>query len=143
MKTRFVLDAWAIVALLQGEEPAALRVKELLSEAEKGSSALFMSIVNLGEIMYCVGKVNGEREAEDTLEQIRHLPLTIVPATDEAVLAAARFKIGHTVSYADAFAATTAQRLNGILVTGDAELLRLGNQIQIEELVRGEGRDQN
>lgn len=143
MKTRFVLDAWAIVALLQGEEPAALRVKQLLVEADKGTAALFMSVVNLGEVLYCVGKVRGEREAEDTLKQIRHLPVTVVPATDEAVLAAARFKIGHAVSYADAFAATTAQRLNGILATGDPELLRLGNEIQIEELVRGEGRNQN
>ena len=136
MKTRFVLDAWAIVALLQGEEPAASRVKQLLAEADKGSAALFVSVVNLGEVMYCVGKVSGEREAEDTLEQIRHLSMTIVPATDQAVLAAARFKIGHAISYADAFAATTAQRLNGILVTGDPELLRLGNEMQIEKLLR-------
>jgi len=137
MKTRFVLDTWAIVALLQGEEPAASRVKQLLAEADKGSAALFMSVMNLGEVMYCIGKVKGEREAEDTLEQIRHLPMTIVPATEEAVLAAARFKIRHAVSYADAFAVMTAQRSNGILVTGDPELLRLGSEMQIEELVRG------
>ena len=99
--------------------------------------------MDLGEIMYCVGKVSGEREAEDTLEQIRHLPVTIVPATDEAILAAARFKIGHAIFYADAFAVTTAQRLNGILVAGDPKLLRLGNERQIEELVRAEGRNQN
>ena len=31
MSERFVLDAWSILALLQAEEPAALRVKDLLS----------------------------------------------------------------------------------------------------------------
>ena len=33
MKMRFVLDAWAILALLQKEEPAASRVKELMDGA--------------------------------------------------------------------------------------------------------------
>ena len=31
---KIVLDAWAILAYLQGEEPAATRVSEVLKEAE-------------------------------------------------------------------------------------------------------------
>jgi predicted nucleic acid-binding protein len=63
-KERYVLDAWAILALLQKEEPAASRVRQLLEEAEGGSHKLFISIINLGEIIYRIGKAKGEREAQ-------------------------------------------------------------------------------
>ena len=57
MKRRFVLDAWAMLALLQMEEPAASRVKMLLEEGEAGNIKLFVSIINFGEVVYRVGKV--------------------------------------------------------------------------------------
>jgi len=136
MKPRFVLDAWAILALLQKEEPAASYVKRLFEKAEKGGIELFMSVINLGEVAYCIGKARGENEAEETLGQIRHLCLTVVPATEEAVLAAARFKMHHAISYADAFAAAAAAALNAVLVTGDPELHKLEGEIQIKDLRR-------
>jgi len=136
VKARFVLDAWAILALLQKEEPAASRVKELLEGAEEGKADLFISIINLGEVFYRIGKVKGEREAEDTLEEIRRLPLNIVPAAEEAVFAAARFKMRYAISYADAFAAATAEGLNAFLVSGDPELKQLEDRIRIEKLRR-------
>ena len=138
MRQRFVLDAWAILAFLQGEEPAASRVKQLMEEAEKGNVELFISIINLGEVTYRVGKLKGEDEAKETLDGIRRLPLTVVPATDEAVLSAARFKMHYAISYADAFAAAAAEELGAVLVTGDPELEQLGNRIQIEKLERCE-----
>lgn len=134
MKTRFVLDAWAILVLLQGEEPAASRVKQLLQEAEGGQVDLYMSIINLGEVVYRVGNVKGEKEAEATLVEMRRLALTSVAATDEAVLAAARLKMHYAISYADAFAAGAAMALDAVLVTGDAELQRLEDRIRIEKL---------
>jgi len=133
---RFVLDAWAILALLQKEEPAASRVKELLEGAEEGKADLFISIINLGEVFYRIGKVKGEREAEDTLDEIRRLPMNIVPAAEEAVFAAARFKMRYAISYADAFAAATAEDLNAVLVSGDPELKQLEDRIRIEKLRR-------
>jgi predicted nucleic acid-binding protein len=135
MKRRFVLDAWAVLALLQGEEPAASRVKQLLSDAQGEDPGLFISIINLGEVVYRVGKVKGEDEAWQTLDQIRRLPLTVVPAGEASVFAAARFKMHHAISYADAFAAATADELEATLVTGDVELEQL-NQIEIEMLER-------
>ena len=105
MKPRFVLDAWAVLALLQREEPAASRVRQLLKEAERDDLELFMSIINLGEVIYRVGKVKGEQEAMETADTIRRLSLTITQATEQAVFAAARFKMRYAISYADAFAA--------------------------------------
>jgi predicted nucleic acid-binding protein len=136
MKNRFVLDAWAILALLQKEEPAASRVKKLLEDAEKGDVELFISIINLGEVIYCVGKTKGEKEAQETLDQIRCLPLTVLSATEGTVFAAAGFKMQYAISYADAFAAAAAQDLDAILVTGDPELERLERRIHIEKLKR-------
>jgi len=136
MKRRFVLDAWAVLALLQGEEPAASRVKELLDLALKGEVHMSLSIINLGEVIYWVGKVKGENEAARTLEEIRRLPLTVVSASDEVVFAAVSFKIRHAISHADAFAAATGQQLDAVLVTGDPELLELDEIIALERLHR-------
>ncbi|MFC2045996.1 type II toxin-antitoxin system VapC family toxin [Chloroflexota bacterium] len=136
MKIRFVLDAWAVLALLQKEEPAASRVRQLLEDAEAGSVELFISIINLGEVVYRIGKTMGETEAWETLHQLRRLPLTAVPATQEAVFDAVGFKMHHAISYADAFAAATSDSLNAVLVTGDPELARIRPKLQIEELKR-------
>ena len=136
MKPRFVLDAWAVLALLQREEPAASRVKQLLKEAERDDLELFMSIINLGEVIYRVGKVKGEQEAMETADTIRRLSLTIIPATEQAVFAAARFKMCYAISYADAFAAATTKDLDAILVTGDPEPTHLERHIKIEKLER-------
>lgn len=136
MTRRYVFDAWALLALLQGEEPAAARVKQLLSAASDTNTERFVSLINLGEVIYRVGKVKGETEAEKTLAQIRRLPLTILPADEKAVFAAVKFKMQHPISYADAFAVAAAEDLAAILVTGDPELAHLKNDIQIEMLTR-------
>ena len=136
MTQAFVLDAWAILALLQAEEPAATQVRQRLEQAFEGEAQLFISIINLGEVAYRVGKVKGEDAAWETLGQLRRLPLTFLPATEEAVLEAATFKIHHAVSYADAFAVTAAQKRNAVLITGDPELLGLGQQVSIQPLSR-------
>jgi len=138
MKNQFVLDAWAILALLQKEEPAATRVRQLLEEAERGTVTLSISIINLGEVIYRVGKVKGKQAAEETLQDIRRLPLSILQASEEAVWDAVGFKMHHAISYADSFAA--AASLGAVLVTGDPELLQLAPRIrpciQIEKLER-------
>lgn len=136
MKHRFVLDAWAVLALLQGEEPAASRVKQLLNDARGEDIECFISIINLGEVLYRIGKVKGEEEAWQTLDQIRRLSVTVVPAGEGTVFAAVGFKMHHPISYADAFAAATTDELDATLVTGDLELEQLKNRIQIEMLKR-------
>jgi predicted nucleic acid-binding protein len=138
MRTRFVLDAWAILALLQGEEPAASRVKELLEQASRGRIALSISIINLGEVIYRIGKEKGEKEADATLGQLRRLPMTVLPASEEAVFAAVRFKMHYTISYADAFAAAATEALDATLVSGDPELMQLERKLAIEKLSRRE-----
>jgi predicted nucleic acid-binding protein len=131
-----VLDAWALLAYLQGEEPAASQVKAALQEAEAGRTDLFASLINIGEVFYSIGRRKGEAAAEETLEELRHLPLTIVPPTPETVLQAARLKMHYTLSYADAFAVVTTQALQGSLMTGDPEILQLKGVVSLTKLTR-------
>lgn len=122
-----VLDAWAVLALLQREEPAASHVRQLLQDAQQEKLTLFMSVINLGEVFYRVGKVNGADVAQETISEIHNLSLTVLPATNERVFAAAGLKMHYSISYADAFAAATAIELNASLATGDPELTNLPN----------------
>lgn len=133
---KLVLDAWALLAFLQREEPAASRVKEILIGADKGEHELFVSIINLGEVYYSIGKIRGEEEAGFTLEELKQLPFTTLPADQEAVFRAARLKMTYALSYADAFAAGAAQALGATLLTGDPELIHLSGLISLERLER-------
>jgi len=132
----FVLDAWALLAFLQGEEPAASRVKSLLQEARNEKVILYVSILNLGEVYYRIGKTRGQSEADALVEELQLLPLTILPASNEDVMAAAQLKIKYPISYADAFAASTTLQHGAILLTGDPELLELSGKFPLEKLQR-------
>ena len=74
---------------------------------------LFISIVNIGEVYYRVGKTRSPKEADSVLTDLYLLPMEIVSADDDTVLTAARLKMAHALSYADAFAAVTAQQKDG------------------------------
>jgi predicted nucleic acid-binding protein len=136
MSDIFALDSWALLAYLQGEEPAASRVRDVIEGAQAGTARLFISIINLGEVYYRVGKTKNAKEAESTLADLRLLPIEILSATDEIVFAAARLKMAHAISYADAFAAVTAIQKGAILLTGDPELLGMKKIISVEKLIR-------
>jgi predicted nucleic acid-binding protein len=136
MRRRYVLDAWAILALLQGEEPAASRIRELMRDSEDRHAELYLSLMNLGEVYYCVGRARGESQARETLEDVRRLPLTFIPVTEEAVLAAAGLKMRYAISYADAFAAAATEAKDAILVSGDPEFAHLAGRVPLERLER-------
>lgn len=115
----FVFDAWAVLAWLQNEQPAADRVR-LLLEASPRERPL-VNIVNLGEVFYISVKAKNWAYGEWVLANLRPR-LRILNATDELVLAAAGLKARYRISYADAFAAATAIQRGLPLLTGDPEL---------------------
>jgi len=116
-----VLDAWAIMAWLKGQEPAAGRVRRLLDAAANGGARLSMNIVNMGEVFYLSVKAKDAAYGERVLESLR-ARVAGIPASDELVWQAARLKARNAISYADAFAAATAMARGLPLVTGDPEL---------------------
>jgi ribonuclease VapC len=136
MSGQYVLDSWALLALLQSEEPAASRVRELLLEGDRQQASLLLSIVNLGEVYYRVGRRSDRAAAIDTLKDIRRLSLSIVSASDEMVLAAADFKMAYAISYANAFAVALADRTGATLVSGDPDFDQLRGRIKLEKLHR-------
>lgn len=74
--------------------------------------------------------------AQETLEELRNLGFTILSATDRRVFQAADLKRQYAISYADAFAVAAAAEQEGILVTGDPELIQLEGIIQVDALSR-------
>jgi uncharacterized protein len=135
-RTSYVLDSWALLALLNAEEPAAARVRQILRDMATNDLLVALSVINLGEIFYSVGRRQGVAAAEQAVETIRATGLQILPVDEAAVLAAARLKVLHPIAYADAFALAAAQRLGAVLVTGDPEITGLAGVVQIEPLDR-------
>ncbi|MGH9632966.1 MAG: PIN domain-containing protein [Bryobacteraceae bacterium] len=122
-----VLDAWAVMAWLKGEQPAAERVRLLLEAAGRREHRLLMNIVNLGEVFYLSAKARDIVYAERVFESLRSRVATI-SASDDLVMLAASLKSRNAISYADAFAAATALLREAPLVTGDPELRAMAAQ---------------
>lgn len=124
---RVVLDSWAVVAILRAE-PAGVRAAELIAPA-----TAVISWINLGEVVYLRTREIGEELAQT---EARALATTITAELPDEplVLAAARFKAAGGLSYADAFAAATAERHDAPLLTGDPELVALDGQLRVVNL---------
>jgi ribonuclease VapC len=116
-----VLDSWAVLRLLENAEPTATLVAELL-ERERP----FMSWINLGEVHYVLRRSHGEEAATETVRDLRQVLNVLLP-DEHLVLEAARIKADHPLAYADAFGAALAVALDGVLWTGDPELLVRGS----------------
>ncbi len=132
--TASVLDSWAMIGWLRGEEPARARVHELLDQASSGEASVCMSLINVGEVFYLIAKRHGAAPAERFLADLSMMPIQPLLPDRRLIFAAARLKSRYPISYADAFAAETARQQNAMLVTGDPELRQLSSQEPIELL---------
>jgi predicted nucleic acid-binding protein len=132
--TASVLDSWAMIAWLQGEAPARVKVRELLEQASRGETKVSMSLINAGEVFYLIAKRHGAAPAERFLADLAMMPIQALLPDRKLILAAARLKSRYPISYADAFAVETAREQNAILVSGDPELWQLSKQEPIELL---------
>lgn len=131
MIKRVVFDTWALVALLEQEEPAASRVRAYLEQAAEGEVECYLSLINLGEIYYITGRKHGKPAAAETLAALHETPVVLLPITEDEVVEAAAFKMTHPISYADAFALSASSKLQATLVTGEPELGRLNHLVDI------------
>jgi ribonuclease VapC len=62
----FSLDTFALLAYLL-DEPAAARIEKLLKDARQGKCRLYLSIINLGEILYITERRGGVEKVQDAL----------------------------------------------------------------------------
>src|SRR5712692_9260241 len=116
----FVLDSFALLAYLEGEAGKPV-VQALLDGAETGSHTVYLSLINLGEVLYIIERERGLAPAQRALAAVDQLPLKLVPASRATVLAAAHLKARYPIAYADAFAIVAARDHAATVVTGDRE----------------------
>ena len=90
-----------------------------------------MNEINVGEVFYIIAKARSLEKAEDFLHRLATLPIKPVSNTFPDVLEAARVKAQFPLSYADAFAVSTALRSQAIVITGDPEFHTVEHLVEI------------
>ena len=129
-KPGYVLDSFAVLAYLQAEL-AALKVSGLLKQAGNGDAVVFLSLINLGEILYITERKLGRDISREILQDVFTLPVQVAEATLDRVLSAAHVKASHPISYADAFTVALAQEMSATIVTGDPEFKRVESLVEV------------
>ena len=75
------------------------------------------------------------KKAENIIQKIRLLPITFISASDSLVMEAAKIKGKYPISYADAFAAETAQRLDNSSEKVNAVVVKVKEGVNVDGLI--------
>lgn len=129
----YILDSFALLAFFAGED-GGRQVESLLRDAQRGSRRVWLSLINLGEVMYITERKRSLQHAHEVLAALQQLPINLLGVDQEAVLAAAHVKAHFRLSYADAFVVAAALKFNATIVTGDPEFENLAELVQVEWL---------
>lgn len=122
------LDSWAILAWLDGEEPALSRVEALMT------SRPTVSWVNLVEVYYRVERDHGRVAADETIASLRAALAPDLPGTAR-MIEVARLKARAAIALGDCFAVATAAAHDVVLLTGDPEIIELADSpCRVEDL---------
>jgi PIN domain nuclease of toxin-antitoxin system len=122
------LDSWAILAWLDGEEPAFSRIEEVIADRP------LASWVNLVEVYHRVERDQGRDAADETLADLRAALSLDLPGTAR-MIDVARLKARMPIALGDCFAIATAAAHDLVLLTGDPEIIELSDQpCQVEDL---------
>jgi ribonuclease VapC len=129
----YVLDSYAVLAYLGGE-PGQQRIQEVLQQALDGRNKTMLTLINLGEVAYIIERTQGLVRAQEALGLIEQLPVEIIPANKDLVLAAAHIKANYPLAYADAFTVAAGLRTGGVILTGDPEFESVIDLVEVEML---------
>jgi uncharacterized protein with PIN domain len=111
------LDSWALLAWLDGDEPAATAVDEALKHERPA-----MSWINLVEIHYRTARDHGQDDADRVLDELRPRITEHLPGVS-AMRTVANLKAEHPMALADCFAVALAANEGAVLLTGDPEII--------------------
>jgi ribonuclease VapC len=136
----YILDASAILRFVE-DESGAEQVQQLFKTSLEGDIQLFISAITWGEINYMAIRAHGSANARLLVDQLKSLPVTVLPVDASVAEAAAEFKETHNLSYADAFAGALAQRTQATLVTANVKDFKplAQNVIRTQFLPAGRG----
>lgn len=120
---RRCLDSWAVLAWLDGEEPAAGVVERTIKRERPA-----MSWMNLVEVHYRTIRDHGRQDADQVLAELRPQVTESLPgiATMRAV---SSLKAAHPIALADCFAIALAAEEEAELLTGDPEIIGRADQL--------------
>ena len=135
MKESYVLDASALIDFAEGG-PGMRKVEELLQAAAREQTAIFVSVMNLGEVFYWTWQKRGEGLARIAVDSLSRLPINIVPVDLPQALKAGEIKALHNISYVDCLAAALATLNQATLVTSDRDFEKLGRRFPVAWLPR-------
>jgi predicted nucleic acid-binding protein len=125
-----VLDAYSLIAYLEGEEGKET-VMEVFRSARDSGKDLLLSVINWGEVFYITLREEGQKRADEVTHLVSTLPVQIVPADLELARQAAQFKATKKMSFADCFAAALAKLNKAELVTGDKEFKQVEGEVKV------------
>jgi ribonuclease VapC len=125
-----VLDAYSLLAYLEGEKGAEQMI-EIIKTARDQGRDLLLSAVNWGEVYYITLREAGRERAEAVAQIIETLPIRIVPVDMEVIKTAAEYKATKKMSYADCISAALAKLRKAELVTGDKDFKQVEDDIRI------------
>ncbi len=131
----YVLDANAVLDLAEAG-PGWHRVNQLLDDALKQRTEILVSVLNWGEVYYCLWQQRGEEKACQTLARLSLLPLRLVPIDLLQALKAGEIKALHNIPYVDCVAAALATLNKATLVTSDRDFEKLGRHAKILRIPR-------
>jgi PIN domain nuclease of toxin-antitoxin system len=114
------LDSWAVLAWLDGEEPALTRIEQSLADRP------VVSWVNLVEVYYRVARDQGQGAADETLADLRGALAPDLPGTAR-MIEVARLQARAPIALGDCFAVVTAAAHDLPLLTGDPEIIDLAD----------------
>ena len=128
-----MLDTSAWFALAESELGAD-EVEAHVAAAWLGLVSLHASFVSLAELQYIRTNEQGADSAQKLIAWVKQQPVHWLHSDEALCDEAAKFKAAHKVSFADAFVAATAQRLNATLVHKDPEFAALNGVIKLHPL---------
>jgi predicted nucleic acid-binding protein len=120
------LDSWAVLAWLDGDEPAATAVQAVVDRERPA-----MSWVNLVEVQYRTIRDHGRQEADAVLAELRPQISENLPGIS-AMREVARLKADNPIALADCFAVALAAEEGAVLLTGDPEIIDRADELPCE-----------
>jgi predicted nucleic acid-binding protein len=102
------------------QEPGVEIVRDLLRRAADGEADVYISAVNLSEVIYNFRPEKSDEQMAMLWQNIRAMPITITrEITDRIIDEAAALKTRNKMSHADALGLAAAKELGATFVTSD------------------------
>ena len=136
----YVLDANAVLRYFGvGQHRSADRLRGLFEQAERNQARLFMSVINLGEVLYILLNFLDEESALRHIQALQHVVI-MIDADASRTIEAAILKYRSKLGYADSFAASLALASKATLVSADPAFAKVGKSLRWMRLPKLDGR---